>query len=149
DFGLAKFTETESLTMTGTALGTPAYMAPEQAVGQPASIRSDIWALGVVLFEMLSGRRPFNGDNMPSVLRAIAQDPPPPLGGFSDSVQQVVYRCLAKDPGLRYQKAEDLIEDLKPLASQSQQIISERIGIDSRRLRDEAFEAATTVGAGI
>ncbi len=79
DFGLAKFADSLQLTMAGSTIGTVAYMSPEQARGEEADARSDVWALGVVLYEMLTGRVPFNGAYPEAIFHAIKNEPVPPL----------------------------------------------------------------------
>jgi len=119
DFGLAKKVREEqleeatrsqaSLTAEGAVMGTLAYMAPEQLRGQPADTRSDVWALGVVLHEMLAGQRPFQGASGYELSAAILTKPPGPLPGTVPvAVRAVVERCLAKEPGERYQRASEV-----------------------------------------
>jgi TolB-like protein/Tfp pilus assembly protein PilF len=129
DFGLAKRLAGEhtaeattasygSLTAPGTLAGTLAYMAPEQLRGQPADARSDIWALGVVLYEMVSGRRPFHGQTGFALSSAILNESPPVLPpGVPDGLRGVVERCLAKEPAQRYQRAAEVRAALEALAS--------------------------------
>ncbi len=110
DFGLAKLYEQSTsestaefpATQAGAVLGTVAYMSPEQAQGQPADARSDIFSFGLVLYEMLSGRKAFAGDSTPAVLAALLRDEPPPLR-TSPSLEKIVRRCLAKQSSSRYQ----------------------------------------------
>src|SRR5512139_3021097 len=120
DFGLAKrLTEEalaeaatvapESLTAPGIVAGTLAYMAPEQLRGRPADERSDIWALGVVLYEMASGRQPFGGQTCFEVSSAILTGTPTRLAATVPvSLSAVIERCLAKEPGDRYQRASEV-----------------------------------------
>jgi TolB-like protein/predicted Ser/Thr protein kinase len=119
DFGLAKrFSENElddvtrsqaSLTTPGILVGTLAYMAPEQLRGQPADAHSDIWALGVVLYEMAAGARPFQGKTGFELTSAILQQPPPSLPSFVPlPLKAVIDRCLAKEPAQRYQRAGEV-----------------------------------------
>jgi eukaryotic-like serine/threonine-protein kinase len=124
DFGLAKLAErpagdaTVSAigTRAGTILGTAAYMSPEQAQGQPADARSDLFSLGAVIYEMIAGRRPFAGTSDVGLLTAILRDDPPPLrtvqAAAPPEVEAIVTRALAKDPADRYQAAEALRADL-------------------------------------
>ena len=124
DFGLAKLFERPSAERTVTALatragvimGTPAYMSPEQAEGRAVDTRSDIFSLGAVLYEMLSGRRPFAGDSDVRILTSILRDQPPRLKGIRAdvpaAVEAIIDRALAKDPAARYQDAGALRADL-------------------------------------
>jgi serine/threonine protein kinase len=126
DFGLAKLTasapdaELQTQTATGVALGTPAYMSPEQIRGQQADHRSDIFAVGAVLYEMLAGRRAFVGDTGAEAMTAILKQEPPPLAGVSEPVEQIVRHCLEKAPASRYQSARDLAFQLRLLRPGSQ-----------------------------
>jgi serine/threonine protein kinase/tetratricopeptide (TPR) repeat protein len=114
DFGLAKAID-QSLSATGARLGTIAYMSPEQIRGGQVDVRSDLWALGVVLYEMLSGRKPFSGDDI-GLAHAILADTPSSLSvqrpGIPIAVEDVVERLLEKDPRRRYQSATQLLEAL-------------------------------------
>jgi serine/threonine protein kinase/Tol biopolymer transport system component len=116
DFGLAKLVQTgpeqqnqaQTETAPGMVLGTPAYMSPEQVQGQKADRRSDIFALGAVLYEMLAGRRPFAGDTSVETMNAILKQDAPPIAQASPLVEQIVRHCLEKDPEERFQSARDL-----------------------------------------
>ena len=136
DFGLAKLREAAGpismsemtrlatqppRTAAGTILGTVHYMAPEQVEGREADARTDLWALGVLLYEMATGRRPFDGDSAASVIGAILKDVPPPLSTRASliprALDHVVERCLAKDPDDRWQSAADVGAVLRWIAS--------------------------------
>ncbi len=134
DFGLAKFMQapagTASVdaaltiahnTMVGTVLGTVSYMAPEQALGKPADPRSDLFSLGVVFYEMLAGRLPFQGQSFGEVVDAILHQVPPALARFNyavtPDVDAVVRRALEKSPEMRYQDARSMYVDLTRLRS--------------------------------
>ena len=112
DFGLAHVSEATA-TLTHGTVGTLTYISPEQATGRLADQRSDIWALGVTLIEALTGNNPFQRDNMAATFMAILNEAPPPLENLPVEVQQVVYRCLSKDPDKRYQSCEELLQDLE------------------------------------
>jgi Tol biopolymer transport system component len=109
----------ESLTAEGAVLGTVGYMSPEQVKGERADHRSDIFSLGVVLYEMLSGRRPFKGGTAPETMAAILKEDPPALAEeeVSPPIAEVVERCLAKEPDERFQSAHDLALALEVLAA--------------------------------
>ena len=120
DFGLAKLVGTEGVTQTGATVGTVAYMSPEQARGEEVDRRTDIWSLGVVLYEMLAGQQPFQGENLLSLAEAIRNGEPPPLTGASSSVSSAITQTLRKDAAVRYQAVTDLIRDLKATIPETQ-----------------------------
>ncbi len=113
DFGLAKLAGSEGVTQTGTTVGTVAYMSPEQARGQDVDHRSDLWSLGVVLYEMLAGMRAFPGENLLSISRAILEREPRPLPGSASRAQGVLSRALCKGREHRYQSATELLSELQ------------------------------------
>ena len=119
DFGFAKLAGAEGITQTGTTLGTVAYMSPEQARGQEVDHRTDIWSLGVVLYEMLAGTPPFQGENLLSLSNAIMDGAPSLLTGASSSAHSVVTKALNKDKVQRYQAVSDLLTELRALQSGS------------------------------
>jgi serine/threonine protein kinase/tetratricopeptide (TPR) repeat protein len=116
DFGLARSFEQTGITRTGTVLGTPHYMAPEQALGGQSDARSDIFALGVVFYELLTGELPFPADNMIESFLARTRDRARPIDSIDRSIPQwlarAVMRCLDREPGRRYQNAQELLEEL-------------------------------------
>jgi serine/threonine-protein kinase len=115
DFGLARVVTSATMTQTGGTSGTVGYMSPEQSLGKPIDLRTDIWALGVVLAEMLGGQNPFWRDGVPSTVVAILNDPPRPMEGVPIELQQIVYRALSKDPAHRYQSCSELRTDLESI----------------------------------
>jgi TolB-like protein/predicted Ser/Thr protein kinase len=120
DFGLAKLQDAGRLTLAATTLGTVHYMSPEQARGEDVDHRSDLWSLGVMMAEMVSGKLPFTGQRPQAVLRAVLDDepalaiPPPPAvpAGFAD----IVKRLLAKSPGDRYARAAEVAAGVRALS---------------------------------
>lgn len=153
DFGLARPSDEKSgetdpdrslmptisaeVTREGKVLGTVAYMSPEQARGLALDSRSDIFSFGVVLYEMVTGVKPFRGETHTDTLTAILRDRQPPVARFNTEVpaelERIISRCLEKDPGERYQKAEELLGDLRRLKqltdSQSVPLVSD-VGLE-------------------
>jgi serine/threonine protein kinase/tetratricopeptide (TPR) repeat protein len=132
DFGVAKLTQRDGSladenattkmlvnTSPGILVGTVAYMSPEQARGLPVDARTDIWSLGVVLYETLTGRRPFEGATLTDVIISIAERTPAPISRYEpeapSELERIVNKCLAKNRDERYQTADDLLVDLKNL----------------------------------
>ena len=115
DFGIARLTFEASLTMDGQNFGTPSYMSPEQVKGGEIDRRSDLFSLGVMLYEMLSGRKPFTGDSVITITYNIMNVEPPPLPG-PQGVDAILKCALAKEPRLRYPSAADLAQDLRSLS---------------------------------
>ena len=117
DFGLAKTSHSTMLTRMGSTLGTVAYMSPEQARGEEVDHRTDLWALGVVIYEMVTGRNPFGGDYEQAVVYSILNEAPEPLTavrtGVPMQLEWIVDKCMTKSADARYQSAKDLIVDLK------------------------------------
>ena len=119
DFGLARATGIDSaetrLTQPGTVLGTPQYLPPEQVLGQPVDARGDIFAMGAVLYEMLTGRQPFGGSSIVEIAHAIAYEHPPALGGAPGigAVDRVIHKALAKRPHDRYPSVTAMADDLR------------------------------------
>jgi serine/threonine protein kinase/Tol biopolymer transport system component len=132
DFGLAKLVASDSgqgpstqsvYTRAGTVVGTAQYMSPQQARGQTVDARTDVWALGVVLYEMAAGHPPFPGESLSEVLAGILEHEPPPLARFDQSLphelQRIVTKALRKDPEQRYQVMKDLLLDLQALREET------------------------------
>ena len=107
DFGLVRFLDANRQTTTGQIAGTPAYMSPEQARGEATDGRTDIYSLGIVLYEILAGHIPFDGETTMSILLKQVTEPPPPIAGLSPAIQNVLDRALAKDVKDRFQTPLD------------------------------------------
>lgn len=112
DFGIARIAADPSITSDGQVFGTPSYMSPEQIAGKPLDARTDIYSLGVTLYEMLTGRKPFTGDSVVTITYNIINQEPPPLVGVPPEVQQVVLRAMAKAPEARFPSAAALRDAL-------------------------------------
>lgn len=116
DFGLAQEESETSLTRTGMVSGTPAYISPEQAQGRPLDPRTDVYSLGVVLYEILAGAQPFAGSNLAQILVRIVQEDPVPLSRVDPAIPRdlstIAAKCLEKEPARRYDSARALAEDL-------------------------------------
>ncbi len=158
DFGIAKTFQGETqLTATGVTLGTPQYMAPEQAAGQQVDARSDLYSLGIILYEMLVGDVPFNDPSTPAVLvKHLTERPEPPTRrrpdiSISPELEAIALHCLEKDPAKRFQNAGELLqalEDIRPttptgIPVQPATVISE-IGSQQQRAAGDAHAAVPT-----
>lgn len=159
DFGVAKLTETsvsDSAALTlinteqGMILGTVQYMSPEQARGLPVDLRTDIWSLGVVLYEMVAGHPPFEGLTKSDVIAAILEREPLPLAGrierAPEALQGIVTRVLAKDVEERYQTAREVMTDLRRLMQQSESESDIAVPLETSR-RQVAVENENAVTA--
>jgi serine/threonine protein kinase/Tfp pilus assembly protein PilF len=116
DFGLAKLVGQKDLTKEGITVGTVGYMSPEQARGEEVDQRTDIWSLGVVMYEMITGQLPFKGENAQAVIYSILKEEPEPIASSLSNIplelKKIVNKCLAKECSNRYQYTDELIEDL-------------------------------------
>ncbi|HTO88352.1 MAG TPA: serine/threonine-protein kinase, partial [Thermoanaerobaculia bacterium] len=116
DFGIARLTEDRGMTATGTVIGTPDYMSPEQARGLPLDFRSDIYSTGVVLYELFTGTLPFEEESpLAVVLKHVQATPPSPQARnpkIDPKVSAIILRCMQKDPAARYQSVNELYEAL-------------------------------------
>lgn len=117
DFGIAKAVEGVDVTATGMTLGTPAYLAPERVAGEPATPASDVYSVGVVMYELLTGKKPFEADTPLAMVRAIQQDEPEPLGkarpGVNPILAGIVETAMAKNPRRRFSSAAEMRQSLE------------------------------------
>ena len=117
DFGLAKVKGSANLTQTGSTLGTAAYMSPEQVRGEDVDKRSDLFSLGVVIYEMLAGKLPFRGEHQAALMYSLVNEDPQPLSRFNEHVspdiERIIVKALAKDADERYQSADDMLADFR------------------------------------
>ena len=144
DFGIARNADVTGLTATGVTIGTLAYMSPEQATGRPIDARTDLWSLGVLLYEMCTGARPFRGKSAPALLHAILNEQPAPPSRLRrelpGELDIIIARCLEKDPNNRYLDAGEFIADLTRVSNVQSTHSRERNG-GRRRV------AVRTIGA--
>jgi len=122
DFGVAKLAGTTRITRTGTTLGTVAYMSPEQILGEEVDSRSDVWALGVLLYEMITGELPFRGENEQAIIHSILHEEPKLVKRLHEPIpgglEHILRRALTKKPEKRYATAKEVAESLKELKAQ-------------------------------
>ena len=165
DFGVAKFVSHDT-THSGAMIGTPSYMSPEQSQGQPINDRSDEFSLAVVVYELLSGHKPFAGESLPALFDAICQQDPQPLhapgSAFTETVDKVMQRALAKHPAERFPSCNDFIGALAialaespeegPLGAVMPPIVAppanEARGITRHRPEEPLWQTAEVEGAG-
>jgi len=142
DFGLAHKSGLSRLTRTGTTVGTAPYMSPEQAKGEKVDQRSDLWSLGVVLYEMVTGRLPFRGEHEAAILYSVVNEEPKPLevsvSNSSPELIHIIGRALEKDVAERYQSAAEMLVDLKRLKKETsrtgyQPLSGRKKGFSSRK----------------
>jgi TolB-like protein/Tfp pilus assembly protein PilF len=159
DFGLAKDVgraspgnatlTSDSRTQVGVVMGTPAYMSPEQTSGRPLDHRTDIFSLGVVLHEMATGRRPFEGNSSAELISAILRDNPPSLTDvrpdLPGDLARIVRRCLEKDPRHRVQTARDVSNEFRDLARQTSQRLAPETSSTSRAAADSGASRAAVL----
>jgi serine/threonine-protein kinase len=147
DFGLARWRDSPGITEQGVAVGTASYMAPEQLRGEAAGPGVDLWALGVVLYEVLAGRKPFGGERQGMIHSILFEDPPPLSSALPDlppALERIVSRCLAKSPGDRYSGAGEILAELA--AAGLWEAGSRGRPVLSLRRRWRTWAAAATLG---
>lgn len=115
DFGLAKLAGTTRITKAGTTMGTAAYMSPEQARGEAVDHRSDIWSLGVVIYEMITGQLPFKGDHEQAIVYSILNKEPKPAKGLPLELEKILLKALTKNPAERFKDTDELLEALQQI----------------------------------
>ncbi len=136
DFGVARI-ETSTLTQAGTTVGTLSYMSPEQVKGQMVDKRSDIFALGVILYELLTGKKPFGGDNMSTIVYRIVNEEPQRITDIKKDLhggyESVVRKALAKNPEDRYQSCREMIADLENPGRMAEATRAYELGLETGR----------------
>jgi Tol biopolymer transport system component len=151
DFGLAKLAGTAGITREGSALGTPAYMAPEQARGEEVDARADVWSLGAVCYEMLAGRRPFPGEPEAAALYAVLHEEPKPLSslrpGVPPELARIVGRMLAKDPAARYASAAEVLAEIKAHFGPASGSLPTTARVPPRAVRPRLWAASLALAA--
>ncbi|HOP80239.1 MAG TPA: serine/threonine-protein kinase, partial [Armatimonadota bacterium] len=113
DFGIARIMSEPSITANGQVFGTPSYMSPEQVSGRNIDGRSDIFSLGVLLYEMLTGQKPFAGDTVVTITYNIMNSEPPPPPGVQPHLVAIIRKAMAKDPNMRFQSVEEMADALE------------------------------------
>ncbi len=141
DFGLVRFAQSKTRTSTGTITGTPAYMSPEQARGDPVDARTDVYSLGITAYEMLAGRIPFDSDSAMSLLLMHIHEPPPPIEGLPKDLQDVIHRALAKDPNQRYQTPIEFAEAFQAAISGKAEAATLPLSPDSSRMNTAPLQS--------
>jgi uncharacterized protein YraI len=145
DFGIAKLLNESQLTTSGFMVGTAAYMAPEQGLGRPADVRTDLYSTGIMFYELVTGRLPFVADTPLGMLHQHVYAPPPPPRSLKPdlpfAIEQVLSRALMKDPDERYQTAAEMAYDLEQIASQLDEPHAGQELINLYRAGVQAFEA--------
>jgi tRNA A-37 threonylcarbamoyl transferase component Bud32 len=161
DFGLVRLLDSTIYTASGSVSGTPAYMSPEQARGDELDSRTDIYSLGIMLYEMLAGKVPFHADTTFGMLMKHINEPPPPIEGISSDLQALLDRALAKDPALRYATAGELANEFlaifngQPISSETLYMVEmARKGVEVGQPAPRTVEQFTRsrwirIGAGI
>jgi serine/threonine protein kinase/dipeptidyl aminopeptidase/acylaminoacyl peptidase len=151
DFGIAKLKGEAGPTRHGTLLGTPTYMSPEQTRGGETDARADVWSMGVVLYEMLAGRRPFAGGTDVAVVYAVLHQEPEPLSAIrpevTPEIERIVNSMLAKDPGERYRDAGEALADLRRVQGMASTTLSTGVPVAVRPKRRRL--AALLLGLGL
>jgi eukaryotic-like serine/threonine-protein kinase len=153
DFGLAHLEEATRITKTGTVLGTPAYMSPEQVRGEKVDHRTDIWSLGVVLYEMSAGQLPFRGEIREAISHSILYEEPEPLTavrtGVPQELERIVAKTLAKNPAERYQHLDEVLVDLRSASRHRNEPESSREGPRSERKRVSKYVSVLVVAVSL
>jgi serine/threonine protein kinase/tetratricopeptide (TPR) repeat protein len=150
DFGIAKLESGGDLTAPSSLIGTVAYMSPEQARGERLDHRSDIWSLGVVLYEILTGHSPFKRGNEQVTIHALLNEKPLLLAtGYSNipkNVKEIIFKCLQKDPASRFQTADDMVESLnRNISSKEIEGLIDRRGSDKYQVKNRKFLYASAL----
>jgi len=154
DFGLAKLSTGQDLTQIGGSVGTPAYMSPEQLIGETVDHRTDIWAMGVLLYEMLTGVHPFKQPYEQATMYGIMNNSPDPINSFnteiSDNLVRLVEKCLHKDAGQRFESMDFVSEQLTAMQSGTNtNIISDEPEVQIAGRRSQKLKVLTPVIGGL
>ncbi len=151
DFGLAKIVSSADQTQSVETSGTVAYMAPEQLQGDAVDHRVDIWAMGVLAAELATGRHPFRKDNLAAMGYSICHDAPDISEDIPSELRQIIYKCLSKDPALRYPTCEELLHDLGAVRSHASELDAAPAASRDKRdvARRKALERSISAASGL
>ncbi|MEX2117514.1 MAG: protein kinase [Bacteroidota bacterium] len=153
DFGLARTTGATKLTKKGATLGTVPYMSPEQARGEKVDHRTDIWSLGVVLYEMMIGRMPFRGDYSEAIVYQILNEEPEAITSMRSNVpmefERIVKKAMQKDCNLRYQRVEEMLVDLRAVKKETESGVSKTKPIPARSRKRNRLVVTAGLAAGL
>ena len=151
DFGIARAEEATRLTRTGLVIGTPEYIAPEQALGQPVDARADQYALGVIAYQMLCGRVPFEAESMPVLLHKVVYEPPPApralCPALPEGAAQALERVLAKEPGQRFASCVQFVETLEAAEAAHPRVRAQAVVAPPRAAANPAGASAVPADA--
>jgi serine/threonine protein kinase len=146
DFGIAKILSGNTMTLSGGMVGTPAFMSPEHGLGESSDERSDIYSMGVILYQMLTGRLPYDGDTPVAIILKHVREPLTPPSVFNPNIppalEQIVMKAMAKDPEARYQSAAEMLADLNAFAAQLGQPAALPMRLEDTPARRAARSAA-------
>lgn len=149
DFGIARLTFEPNLTMDGQVFGTPSYMSPEQIHGKEIDARSDLFSVGIVLYEMIAGEKPFSGDNVMAISHSIMNYSPPQPSAANYTLWQVIEKALDKSPVLRQSSAKEMIAELKQALQSFSSVVADPVGSQPWNAAPSMLTNSASVPGGV